>query len=68
MSITIATYIHISSSDKMCVVGLPFKLYCTVNVFKVHSYNKGKTPVSGKQNNIIGIPENILHRYPLFKI
>ena len=43
----------------MCVVfGLAFKLYCTVNVCSKFTASISNLPVSGKQNNTIGIPEN----------
>ena len=70
------------SPAKMCVVELPFKLYCTtvgmrlttlyytVNVCtKFTASIKKKIPASGKQNNIMGIPETAsTYWYLLFKI
>ena len=33
------------SPAKMCVVEVPFKVYCTVKcLFQIHSFNKGKIP------------------------
>ena len=47
---------------KMCVVELSSKLYCTENVWvKFTALIKEKIPVSDKQSNITGIPENLLH-------
>ena len=37
---------------------------CECNI--VHIFIKGKIPVSGKQNNITGIPENLLHIGPIY--
>ena len=44
----------------MCIVELPCKLYCTVSV-ALKLTDSGKIPVRGKQNDIIGIPDNLLH-------
>ena len=50
------------SHAKMCVVEVPFKLYCTVNVCSKFTASKtGEIPVNGKQYDTKGIPENLLH-------